>query len=147
MVLQEEEGARMLPIWIGEFEARAIGDALAGKKMARPMTHDLLLTTIRALGGTIKGITITSLEDHTYYAEIHVSVGGKEVLLDARSSDSIALAVRSGARIFVTEQVIEASVTPGVTVIAQELTKEEKEARLKKRLEELDPGDFGNFDI
>jgi len=143
VILQEEDGKRVLPIWIGEAEARAINMILTREKMERPMTHDLLYTAIKGLGGTVAGISITAIQDHTFFAEIHVECGGEQVLLDARPSDSIALALRAEAPIRVAREVMDSSAQTGPSAGAQ-LTREQKAERLRKMLEDLNPGDFGS---
>jgi len=143
IILQEEDGKRVLPIWIGESEARAINMILTGEKAERPMTHDLLYTAIKGLGGTVAGISITGIQDHTFFAEIHVDCGGEQVLLDARPSDSIALALRANAPIRVAREVLESSAQTGPAGGAQ-LTREQKAERLRRMLDDLNPGDFGS---
>jgi bifunctional DNase/RNase len=141
VILQEEDGKRVLPIWIGEAEARAINMILTREKMERPMTHDLLHTAIQGLGGTVVGITITGIQEHTFFAEIHVQCGGEQILLDARPSDSIALALWAGAPIQVSEEVMESSAQTGPS---PQMTREQKAERLRRMLDDLDPGEFGS---
>src|SRR5512141_1485571 len=94
LVLEEMDGPRLLPIWIGLYEGGSIGMALAGQKFPRPLTHDLLLSIAEKLGAGVQKIVITELRDSTFFAEIHVQQNGKTFVMDARPSDSIALAVR-----------------------------------------------------
>ena len=100
VILQELEGERYLPIWIGPFEAQAIANEIQGKKFPRPLTHDLLAATISSLKASVSRILINDLREKTFFASIILERGEEVISLDARPSDSIALAVRSGAPIF-----------------------------------------------
>lgn len=102
------EEDRILPIWIGESEAQAIATELLGVGVPRPMTHDLLKKTITALGGVVQRVVVTEFKDNTFYAVIEiVTVDGQVLSIDARPSDSMALAIRCGASIFVNAKVME----------------------------------------
>jgi hypothetical protein len=147
VILQEEGGERVLPIWIGEAEARAINMIMAREKFERPMTHDLLLLMVKSLGGRVVRITITALKEHTFFAEIHLEADGEQILIDARPSDSIAVALRAEAPVFVSEEVLQSSGQSGLGVKSTEMTKDEKAAKLKKLLEDMNPGDFGDYGI
>ena len=147
VILQEESGERLLPIWIGEAEARAIGVALAGEKLERPMTHDLLFTVIKSLKARVVGVTITALKENTFYAEIHLELAGQQILVDARPSDSMALALRADAPIFVSEEVMGTGQGISISGKPTEKTAREKAEELKKLLEDMDPGDFGRFGL
>lgn len=114
VVLKEEEGERLLPIWIGPFEADAITIHLQGMDAARPLTHDLLRSVIDTLGGEVLNIVVTGLENTTFFAKIVMDVDGDTVEIDSRPSDAIALAVRVSAPIYVADEVMEqASIQPG----------------------------------
>ena len=106
--LQSEE-ERLLPIWIGPFEAEAIALQLQGTEVPRPLTHDLLKSVIGALGATVSRIFINDLSDSTFYARIVMNVDGRELEVDSRPSDAIALAVRVQAPIYVAEDVMDAA--------------------------------------
>ena len=147
VVLQEEDGERILPIWIGEAEARAIGIVLAGESLERPLTHDLTVTLVKSLTARILSITITHLKDNTFFAEIHLESDGQQILVDARPSDSIALALRAEAAIFVDEEVMSTGQASGWTAPPGEKSEKDKAEELKKLLENMDPGDFGRFGI
>src|SRR5690242_1074664 len=101
VVLQEKDGERMLPIWIGPAEASAIAMELAGVKFARPLTHDLLKQIITGLGAELRRVNITSVKDNTYFAELLINRADQIFQVDARPSDSIAIALRLKAPIFV----------------------------------------------
>src|SRR5258706_10819321 len=136
MVLEEIDGPRLLPIWIGLYEGGAIGMALSGQQFPRPLTHDLFVGVIIELGGEIKSVTITELKDSTFFAEICLAKDGKELHIDSRPSDSIAMAVRAKCPIYVTEQVFRA---------CPELLKpisEEEVTDFRKKLEHMTPEDF-----
>lgn len=105
VLLVDKASRKYLPIWIGSSEALAIAMALSGKKPPRPMTHDLLTTVIRALGGEVLRIVINKMEAQTYYASIVLKGAGRVQEIDARPSDSIALALRTNSPIYLTPQV------------------------------------------
>lgn len=138
--IEDEDGSgRLVPIWIGQTEATAILLALQDISPPRPMTHDLLKDAIEALGAEVSRVEITRIENGTFYALVVLETLGEMTLeVDARPSDSIALAVRTGAPIFIAEQVIdEASVV--------EVTEEDEEAeveRFREFIEGVDPSDF-----
>lgn len=99
VVLQEVDGERMLPIWIGRAEAEAIARHLEGVPNERPLTHDLARVLVESLGGTIRQVRVTHVHDNTFFAQIVVARDGVEHLVDARPSDAIALALRANAEI------------------------------------------------
>jgi bifunctional DNase/RNase len=110
IVLKEKNGERLLPIVIGLAEASAIKLKISGFEPARPLTHDLLFTTIKYLEANIEKIIIDKLEESTFHAKIVLkSSSGNEKVIDARPSDSIALAVRAHAPIFVEDEIIKQS--------------------------------------
>lgn len=113
IVLKEKEGTRFLPVVIGIAEVNAIKLKLSGIKPPRPLTHDLLISVIEKLGAKFQKVVIDRLENNTFYAKLYLSVNStKEILIDARPSDSVALALRGGVPIFVEEAVLqEAGVT------------------------------------
>ncbi|HEX7240194.1 MAG TPA: bifunctional nuclease family protein [Longimicrobiaceae bacterium] len=165
VILQEAGGTRILPIWIGTVEASAIAMELAGMKFARPLTHDLFPALIRGLGGTLTRVLITRVEDNTYYAEMVIRRGDEVFTVDARPSDSIAIALRLQADLFTSEELLsgstiqfsdpdaegeaepgaEASGTflPSPEALAEEhkLTPEQLQEYLKK----MNPEDLGRF--
>ncbi len=109
IVLKEKEGSRLLPVVIGIAEVNAIKLKLSGIEPPRPLTHDLLLSMIKSLGAQLKEIVIDRLENNTFYAKVVLSRNGagEEVRVDARPSDSVAMALRAGAPIFVAEEVLD----------------------------------------
>lgn len=136
VLLQEEEGERFLPIWIGAFEATAIAFALQGVETARPMTHDLFKNVLDELGADVQQVLINDLIDGTFFAEISMTIGDKSHVISARPSDAIALAVRMEVPLFAEEKVLdEAS-------ILMESTDEDEIKRFRDFLDHVDPQDF-----
>ena len=109
VILKDTDNKLNLPIWIGLLEATAMATELEGIKMARPMTHDLLRSLLSEMGGSIDSVEITELKENTYYALIYLKVGGRELAIDSRPSDAIALALRTKSPIYVAKAVLEAS--------------------------------------
>ncbi|MDI6906604.1 MAG: bifunctional nuclease family protein [Thermoanaerobacterales bacterium] len=105
LLLADEPEAKILPIWIGPFEAHAIAMALEGYKAERPLTHDLLQACCERLGVQITRAVISDVRDETFIAEVHLTGTNVSVVLDARPSDAVALAVRNLAPIFITDAV------------------------------------------
>lgn len=145
VILQEREGERVLPIWIGPAEASAIAMELAGVKFSRPLTHDLLKQVIVGLGADLRKVIITQVKDNTYYAELHIYRGDAVIQVDARPSDSIAVALRLKAPIFTSDGLLEhTSVETGEGPLdsgPQPLDADQ----LKTYLQNLNPEDFGKF--
>ena len=113
VVLKDASSDRYLPIWIGPFEAEAIRVELQGVEVTRPLTHDLLKSVITNLGGELQQIVINDLRNDTYFAQLEVAQNGRQVEIDSRPSDAIALAVRLKVPIFVDDTVMErAAITP-----------------------------------
>ena len=114
VILKDLERERYLPIWIGQWEANAIAMKLQGITPERPLTHDLLAGVLEELGATVREVVIADLADETFHARILLEVGGRVHEVDSRPSDALALAVRTGVRIFAAEEVLErAAVEPG----------------------------------
>jgi bifunctional DNase/RNase len=144
VVLQEEGGRRVLPIWIGPAEASAIAMQLGGVKFGRPLTHDLLKQVIVGLGGELRKVVISAVKDSTYFAELHIHRDDRDVFqVDARPSDSIALALRLHAPVFAAESLLEL-VSPDAIETPTDGEALDADA-LKTYLQNLDPEDFGKF--
>jgi len=109
IVLKEKEGKRILPIVIGILEATAIKMEVGGINPPRPLTHDLLKNVIAELGASLDKIVVDKLENNTFHAKLYLAVDGKIKQVDARPSDSVALAIRAKAPIFVEEEVLNKS--------------------------------------
>ncbi len=117
VILKETDRERYLPIWIGPWEANAIATRLQGVTPERPLTHDLFASTLAELGAEVRRVIIGSLSNETYHATLELEAGGRRVEVDARPSDSLALAVRVGAKIYVAEGVLDrAGVEPEMQV-------------------------------
>jgi uncharacterized protein len=152
VILQEIEGERMLPIWIGPGEASAIAMELAGMKFSRPLTHDLAASLIRGLGGALQRVVISRVEENTYYAELVIHRGTEVISIDARPSDSIAIALRLQARLFTSEDLLSATTIQVEPAEEGELesTEESKSPgmtaeQLQEYLKKLNPEDLGRF--
>jgi bifunctional DNase/RNase len=139
IILRDKDGQRVLPIWVGVFEANAIALQIENVTTPRPMTHDLLRNVIQDLRARIDKIVVSDLKENTFYALIYLTVNGDVVAIDARPSDAIALALRARAPIFVEERVIDHAKN---TDVAPEKGDAE---RLQKWLEGLDPDDMGKY--
>jgi uncharacterized protein len=139
IILRDADGQRVLPIWVGIFEANAIALQMENISTPRPMTHDLLRNVIEDLSGHITKVVVSDLRDNTFYALIYVDAGSDTVAIDARPSDAIALALRAQAPIFVEETVIDNA--KGVDFSTDKGDSE----RLQKWLESLDPEELGKY--
>ncbi|HEX9917217.1 MAG TPA: bifunctional nuclease family protein [candidate division Zixibacteria bacterium] len=141
VILSDIESDRLLPIWIGHYEAWAIAMELSGLASKRPLTHDLIKSAIELMGGKVEKVEVTQLVNQTFYAKVHIQKNGSLMELDARPSDSIALALKTQAPVFVDEKLFEAK-------------REEMEGKemgdmesLKERLKRINPEDFGKFSL
>ncbi|HET89686.1 MAG TPA: bifunctional nuclease family protein [Chloroflexi bacterium] len=120
IILKDLDSDRFLPIWVGRYEAEAIAIRLQDIQVPRPLTHDLLNNAIAELGGEISHIAVNDLRNDTFYAYIMVNLNGRQIRIDSRPSDAIALAVRANATIYVEENVMaEAGITPETDVNAE----------------------------
>jgi uncharacterized protein len=139
IILRDEKSQRVLPIWVGVFEANAIALQVENVQTPRPMTHDLLKSVIESLAAQVVRVVVSSLKENTFYANIELRTEGGVVAIDARPSDAIALALRMQAPIFVEEAVIENA----------RGTEEGKEpvdvGRLRKWLEGLSDKELGKY--
>ena len=143
LLLKEPNTQRTLPIWIGVYEANAIATRLAGIEPPRPMTHDLLHSTLLKAGYTVRRVVITELRDNTFYATIGLSSNAGELEIDSRPSDAIALAVRAESPIFVNEEVLEQSAIDLSSLEVDEKSGEKDE--LLEMLENMDPEDYSKY--
>jgi bifunctional DNase/RNase len=139
VILKDKQGERVLPIWVGIFEANAIALQIENIATPRPMTHDLLRNIISDLDGQVDRIVVSDLKENTFYAIIHLTVKGDPVAIDARPSDAIALALRTRAPILVEESVIDNAKTVDFT------SDRADNERLQKWLESLDPEELGKY--
>ena len=153
VVLREHGGERVLPIWIGPGEASAIAMQLANWSISRPLTHDLLVSVLGGLGGSLQRVIITHVVENTYFAELIIQRNGGVISVDARPSDSIAVALRMKAKIFAEEALLEharieisedESVSQDSETFQGPANPEGKED-LEDYLRKLNPEDFGRF--
>ncbi|HEU4451455.1 MAG TPA: bifunctional nuclease family protein [Longimicrobium sp.] len=155
VILQEEDGERVLPIWIGPAEASAIAMEMAGMKFARPLTHDLFPTLIRGLGAKLTRVLITRVQDNTYFAELVIQRGDEVFTVDARPSDSIAIALRSRAELYAGDDLLTSAAFEIVSPDPSDVPDLEPGGEgpspglspeaLKEHLRKLNPEDLGRF--
>jgi bifunctional DNase/RNase len=136
--LDETDGTRILPIWIGPMEAQAIAIRLSGYPSPRPMTHDLLFSLIKTLGLTLKKVVVNDIVENTYYSSLHITEpdGSNPRLVDSRPSDAVALAVRFGCPIYINERVFAKTQVLSKPITEDEVTK------FKHDLKNLKPNDI-----
>ena len=139
VILKDNEGNRILPIWVGIFEANAIALQIENVFTPRPMTHDLLKNVLGDLEANVQKIVVCELKDNTFYAMIYLKRNGDVIAIDSRPSDAIALALRTKSPIFVEESVVESA--KGIDLTNDEADSE----KLQKWLEGLDPEDLGKY--
>ncbi len=165
VILREKGGERLLPIWIGQPEAESIVIEMSKLRRERPLTHDLCKTLISALGGTLRRVQITKVENRTYFAEMQINRNDQIISVDARPSDSIAIALRLAAPMYAQDSLLttmefedasesesepesetepwQASSEKSSQIQSDEMSPEQ----LKRYLENLRPEDFGKFNI
>ena len=144
IILRDDEEKHSLPIWVGIFEANAIALELEKITTPRPMTHDLIKNILESLEAKVAKIMVNDLRENTFFAEIHLRVGGSEITVDSRPSDAIALALRVGAPIFVEEEVVKKAKSVEVSKDA-EIGRADDPEKLKEWLDNLKPEDFGKL--
>jgi bifunctional DNase/RNase len=139
IILRDRDGQKVLPIWVGVFEANAIALQIENIQTPRPMTHDLLRNVIQDLHAVVEKVVVCDLKENTFYALIHLQTATGPVAIDARPSDAIALALRTRAPILVEERVID-------NAKSVDFTNEKQDAdRLQQWLESLDPDEMGKY--
>jgi len=137
IVLKDMEGKRYLPILIGPFEATAIALALEGTQVPRPLSHDLMKSIIDSLHGKVQKVVIHDIKDNTFYARIIIEIEKDKVVeIDARPSDSIALALRVKAPIYVSERIVLEE------TVVDKVAEEQERKKFKEFLDNLKPSDF-----
>lgn len=154
VILQEKEGSRLLPIWIGQPEAESIVIEMNRIKRERPLTHDLCKNLIVGMGGFLRRVHITKVQNRTFFAELHVAMPNGMVQIDARPSDSIAIALRFAAPIFAQSSLLTALLVddaegeePEFPIVQPEDEPDTSAETLKQYLENLRPEDFGKFNM
>jgi bifunctional DNase/RNase len=140
VILRDKENLSTLPIWIGMLEANAIAAGLEHLKLPRPMTHDLFKNLLDQIGVKLLRIEVTDLRDNTYFAALHMEVGGKAIVIDSRPSDAIAIAIRMDVPIMVRDAVIEKALK--VDTGSSPGGEKDKWTEL---LEKMDPEDFSKY--
>jgi hypothetical protein len=149
VILQTKDGSKRLPIWIGPPEASAIAMEIAGKKFQRPLTHDLLVNIMKGLDVKVQKVEVTDLVENTFFAKVYLEKGGDILCVDARPSDSIAIALKTKARIFANPKLFTdelESLFSSVEPVAKDEESEERRAEeLRRFIENLNPKDFGKF--
>lgn len=154
VILQEKDGTRLLPIWIGQPEAESIVIEMNRIKRERPLTHDLCKNLIVGMGGTLRRVHITKVQNRTFFAELHVAMPGGMVQIDARPSDSIAIALRFAAPIFAQTSLLTAVLVDDAEgdesefpIVQPGEDPDTSAETLKQYLENLRPEDFGKFNM
>ncbi|MBS0182711.1 MAG: bifunctional nuclease family protein [Nitrospira sp.] len=130
VILRDDDQSEMLPIWVGKSEASSISLAIENVSPPRPMTHDFMKSYLDAFNAKVISVVITDLNEHTYFAKVHLTYADSEYAVDSRPSDAIALALRTQAPIFASESVI----------------RKQSSEELEQWLENLKPEDFGKLD-
>jgi len=146
VILKDTDNKLNLPIWIGLLEATAMATEIEGIKMARPMTHDLLKNILSEVGCSVESVEITELKENTYYALVNLKVADRQLVIDSRPSDAIALALRTKSPIFVAKAVLEASSVlqqneEGKEAAVENVSNVSKE-KWAEILEKMTPDDF-----
>ena len=141
IILKNDAGDSVLPIWVGIFEANAIAMQLESVVSPRPMTHDLLKNVIEGLQAKIARVVINDLRDNTFFANIFLDRNGDDLCIDSRPSDAMALALRAEAPIFVEKAVLEKSASPEAGGDSAETE------RLRRWLETVDPDELGKYEM
>jgi bifunctional DNase/RNase len=143
VILKDVEEKDVLPIWIGLLEASSIATAIENIQTPRPMTHDLLKNILDRLDARVVRIEVNDLKDNTFYALLHVMVGDKKIVIDSRPSDAIAIALRTGAPIFVEESVIKKSEKVDLAQKGDKVVTDTND--WEEILENLSQDDFGKY--
>jgi bifunctional DNase/RNase len=139
VLLKAAEGDEALPIWIGHSEAIAIELQIKGQTFERPLTHDLMKTALESLGAVVAKVAVTELRDNTFFAKVFVQRDNEVFAIDARPSDSIALALKTDAPIYVATSVLK---NHKRVISTDQLLQNNPDDELRKYLKDLDPGDF-----
>jgi uncharacterized protein len=139
IILRDREGQKVLPIWVGVFEANAIALQIENVQTPRPMTHDLLKNVLADLHAEVQRVVVCALRENTFYAAIHLRTNGDEVVVDARPSDAIALALRTQSPIYVEDAVIQSARSAESGKESMDL------GRIQKWLEGLTEEELGKY--
>lgn len=143
ILLKQKDGQKVMPIWIGLFEANSIAMSLGGVDVPRPMTHDLLRSVLEESGLTVERVAVTELKDNTFYATIFLhSNDSSRIQVDSRPSDAIALAVRSHCPIFIMDSIFTQS---SIDLDSIEIEHEDTKDKWLEILDNMDPEDFSKY--
>ena len=148
VILKEQEGDLVLPIWIGSSEAGVIALELSGMSYKRPLTHDLLKSVMNGFNAELLKVEVSNLKDNTFYAKFYIKASDHEIIeIDARPSDSIAMALKMNAPIFISDDLADSLIDLRET--SEDIDDDDFDATfdLKKRLRNINPEDFGNFNL
>lgn len=143
VILAPNDLDKVLPIWIGHAEAWGIAMQLSGVTAQRPLTYDLMKAVVEALGARVDRIEVVELREQTFFAKIWLESNGRQFEIDARPSDSIAIALKTGARILVNEELFD---LPGDTTLEPPALPTDRES-LRERLRKINPEDFGKYSL
>ena len=141
VILKPVKAEGILPIWIGHYEAWAIAMELSGFSAKRPLTHDLIRDMVSEMSARVAKVEVTELKDQTFFAQIHLDTHLGRMRVDARPSDSIAIALKSKAPIFAREELLQPRAPEG------RLSAINDPESLKERLRRINPEDFGNYTL
>jgi hypothetical protein len=161
VLLKERQGDRVLPIWIGPNEAGVIALELSGMQYKRPLTHDLLKSILQGFNAVLQKVVVSSLQENTFFAKFYIQASEHEIIeIDARPSDSIAMALKMHAPIFISEELEDSLILLSPEENEEEGEGEEGEEEdtdegrdfsarqdLRKRLRNIRPEDFGNYNL
>ena len=149
VLLKERDGESVLPIWIGPNEAGAIALELSGISYRRPLTHDLLKSVLNGFNATVLKIVVSSLQENTFFAKFYIQASENEIIeIDARPSDSIAMALKMKAPIYISEDLDNSMIELSTdTVEPGDDAEPMSPMDLKKRLKNINPEDFGDYNL
>ncbi len=147
VILKDAQGDRKIPIWIGHPEASVIAMELSGRKFPRPLTHDLLASILKALKVRVQRVEISDLVENTFFAKVYLEHGGEVLCVDARPSDSVALALKMRAKIYANAKLFSSEIDSLLAGAggAADPPSEQRADELREFIENLDPKDFGKF--
>jgi bifunctional DNase/RNase len=147
VILKDAMGDRKIPIWIGHPEASVIAMELAGRRFPRPLTHDLIASILKGLGVRVQRVEISDLQENTFYAKIYLERGDEVLCIDARPSDSIAIALKTKAKIFAAAKLFSSEIDSLLAGAgsSSEGSDQPRAEDLREFIENLDPKDFGKF--
>ena len=142
ILLKQKDGQKVMPIWIGLFEANSIAMSIGDVEVPRPMTHDLLRSILEESGFKVERVAVTDLKDNTFYATIYLRGDGDLVQVDSRPSDAIALAVRSQCPIYIMDTIFNQS---SIDLDSIEMSHEGTDDKWSEMLENMNPEDFSKY--